>query len=190
VQGMRETLRPGFIGILGLLLLLSSCATHSIYYSGLFEGKRFLQSGQYDKALAQFKAAEADRRNGESLAFLATAHYKTGDFQTADAWASLAIDSYGFYALRALGYRALALFRLAKPEATKALEGYLALYRLSFPLTSIEDIGIMMEKTQFDLPKLERLIDEQVQWYEREVEQYLSTGTGFYDRSSGGDLFP
>jgi tetratricopeptide (TPR) repeat protein len=189
---MRETLRPGFIGILGLLLLLSSCATHSVYYTGLFEGKRFLQSGQYDKALARFKAAEADHRDGESLAFLATALYKTGDFQTALAvtGASLTIDPYGFYALRALGYRALALFRLANPEASKALEGYLNLYRLRFPLTSIEEIGIMMERKQFDLPKLERLIDEQVQWYEGEVDQYLNSKTGFYDRSSGGDLFP
>jgi tetratricopeptide (TPR) repeat protein len=189
---MREALRPGIIGILGLLLLLSSCATHSVYYSGLFEGKRFLQRGQYDKALAQFKAAEADHRDGENLAFLATADYKTGDFQAAliNAGASLAIDPHGYHTLRALGYRALALFRLGQPEAREAIEGYLALYRLSYPLTSIEDIGIMMERKQFNLPRLERLIDEQVEWYEGEVEQYLSTGTGFYDRMSGGDLFP
>jgi tetratricopeptide (TPR) repeat protein len=189
---MREALRPGIIGGVGLLLLLSSCATYNVYYTGLFEGRRFLDNGQYDKALAQFQAAGTTYRDGEVFAFLATARYRTGDFAAAitDAGASLAIEPNGFYTLRALGYRALALLRLQKPEAGAAVGDYLRRYRLSYPLTSIEEIEIMVEKKEMELPRLESLIDEQVRWYEGEVEQYLSTRTGFYDRYFGGGLYP
>jgi hypothetical protein len=56
----------------------------------------------------------------------------------------------------------------------------------------------MVRSGNIDMPRLENLIEEQVSWFENDVELYWSTGVGYYDgrnviggpfRFQGGAIF-
>ena len=63
-----------------------------------------------------------------------------------------------------------------------ALNKYLEYYRHVYPLTNIEDVEAMAKSGDIKLPALERLLDEQITTYERDVTQAVTMGTGFYSR--------
>ena len=42
----------------------------------------------------------------------------------------------------------------------------------------------MAQTSNIDMPLLEKLIEEQVSWFENDVELYWSSGVGYYDARS------
>jgi hypothetical protein len=108
------------------------------------------------------------------------------------------MEGHGYYGLRILGYKALILLRRDQREGLEALGWYVTAYGRSDPLMTINDVEDMRRSGKIDLERLEILIEEQVSWYEKEVEQFLATGTGYYDgkgfiggpfRLEGGIIF-
>jgi hypothetical protein len=98
-----------------------------------------------------------------------------------------------------MGYKALILLKRDKTEGLKALDQYIDAYAQRDPLASIADVENMWTSRHIDMNLLGHLIENQVSWYEGEVKQYLSTGTGYYDGKSttsgpsrlrGGTLSP
>ena len=73
-----------------------------------------------------------------------------------------------------------------------ALKDYIDRYDNAYPLETIRALRKMVESGNVDQARMEKIIEEQIWWYESETEQYLSTGTGFYDRGGkdNGGYFP
>ncbi len=187
MQGLRKALWAGLLLVV-VPFLVASCATGStIAAQGLFDGKRFLEAGAYDRAKASLGDALVYRKDAEVLAFLGTAEYMNGDLNSAARHLdeAMAANPYGFWYLRALGYKALVLLKEGQTEqGLRVLEEYVSFYGKRDPLMDIKDVSLMIAKGAVDLPELQRLIGEQVNWYERDVEQYRTNRTGFYDRFS------
>jgi tetratricopeptide (TPR) repeat protein len=174
------------IFIIALPLSFTSCSTTYIKYSqNIFDGKRLLEKGEYQKAKEHFQEATLYSKDFQSLTYLAIAYYKMGDIENAAVLIQEAakITIYDYRYLRTLGYGALILLKRDKEEGLEALKNYLILYRRCSPLLTIKDVRQMEETGQVDIDRLEKLIEEQVSWYENDIEQFKSTGTGFYDRS-------
>ncbi len=87
--------------------------------------------------------------------------------------------------LRIYGYKALILLNTDSALGMKALDDYIRRYESDFPLESIKDLRTMRESGRIDKKRLEVLIDEQVQWYEKEMELYIYNNVGFYAREKG-----
>jgi hypothetical protein len=46
---------------------------------------------------------------------------------------------------------------------------------------SINDVKEMVRSGNVDMPRLENLIEEQISWYESDIELYMDSGVGYYD---------
>jgi tetratricopeptide (TPR) repeat protein len=159
----------------------------------MFHGKRLLREDDYADARIDFlKAAEA-RKWPAAYAFAATASYKMGDLTGAERYLAEAerLDRGDYSYVRVLGYRALTLLKQGREnEGREALQQYALILRsISSPMGA-KQIEIWMRQPQMDLPGLEKLIDEQVGRYESDIEQYQSTGTGFYQRAGNFRVGP
>jgi tetratricopeptide (TPR) repeat protein len=177
-----------FIPVTIALLSLSCSASWNTYSDDMFHGKRLLRDEDFAGARTDFlKAAEAQKWPS-AYAFAATASYKMGDLAGAERYIAEAerLDGRDYSYLRVLGYKALTLLKQGKEE-----EGQEVLRRYAWILRSISSpmgarqIEIWMRQQHMDLPGLEKLIDQQVGQYESDIEQYQSTGTGFYQRRGG-----
>jgi tetratricopeptide (TPR) repeat protein len=175
---------------------LLSCSTpSSIYLDNMFWGKKALDETDYQQAKDCFmKAAEA-YRNASALAFAATASYKLGDLSGAEQTIGEAerldrghtFDGRYFPSVRIMGYKALILLTEEREdEGIESLSQYLEMYKHIHSGSTVREIEVMVRKRQFNLARLEVLIDDEVKWYEDDVDQYLRTGTGYYDRASRG----
>ncbi len=81
------------------------------------------------------------------------------------------------------GYKALIFLRGDnKAEGFLALQEYIGFYSNLRPLMNIWEVEAMVKKRRVDLAKLEIVIDEQVDRYEDEIENFQKTGTGPYGR--------
>jgi hypothetical protein len=86
-----------------------------------------------------------------------------------------------------MGYKALILLTEEREdEGIESLSQYLEMYKHIHSGSTVREIEVMVRKRQFNLARLEGLIDDQIKWYEDDVDQYLRTGTGYYDRASRG----
>ncbi|MBA4417743.1 MAG: hypothetical protein C0392_07515 [Syntrophus sp. (in: bacteria)] len=183
---MWKTIYTGISGIV-LLFLVSSCAsfaTYSAYSRYMFEGKGLFKDQEYAKAQQLFQKAVETRRDGPALTYLAITCYKTGNLDKAEYLIREAenLDPYNYFHLRTKGYKALILLKKDKQEGMAALKEYIDYYRQRAPLMTIDDVDRMWRSRTIDMDSLETLIEEQVSWRENDVEQFYSTGTGFYDR--------
>jgi tetratricopeptide (TPR) repeat protein len=183
---MWKTIYTGISGI-ALLFLLCSCAsfaTYSEYSRDMFEGKRFFKDQEYKEAQQFFQKAVDTVKDSASLTYLAITCYKTDNLNRAEQLIIEAdkLDPNNYIHLRTKGYKALILLKKDKKEGMAALKEYIDYYRHSDPLMTIDKVEGMWRSGNIDMNKLEDLVEEQVSWWENDVEQYYSTGTGFYDR--------
>lgn len=166
------------------LSVLSSCATsYSDYRNNFVKGKEMMARGEFQEARMYFVRASQSQQIPEALAYAATASYKMSDIENAERYIGDAknYNGKGFSDLRIAGYRALILLKKGRTsEGMKALREYIALYSHLYPLDTIGEVETMAEKNTIDLKKLETLLDEQITWYNDEVEQFQKTRTGFY----------
>jgi hypothetical protein len=177
-------------GIVLMALLLFSCSTSNMSYrQDMFDGTNFLRQGEYEQARARFMKAAQEQKDARSLAFIATANYKLNDLAAAERYLTEAegLGRYGFSLLRVSGYKTLVLLKEdRKTEGVEALKEYVGYYRHVYPMPSIEDVERMWKTDKVDMPALERLIDEQVTTYEKDIDQYQTTRTGWYSRGGNG----
>ena len=167
------------------LLSLSCSSSWNAYSDDMFHGKRLLREDDYADARIDFlKAAEAQKWPS-AYAFAATASYKMGDLASAEQYLAVAerLDGGDYSYVRVLGYKALTLLKQGKEnEGREVLQQYARiLYSISSPMGA-KQIDVWMRQQPMDLPMLEKLIDQQVGLYESDIEQYQSTGAGFYQR--------
>ena len=169
-----------------MALLSLSCSTGwNIYSDDMFHGKRLLQEEEYGEARTDFLRAAEAQKWPSAYAFAATASYKMGDLAGAEQYVAEAerLDGKDYSYVRVLGYKALTLLRQGKErEGREALQRYAQTLRSISSPKGARQIEIWMKQQQMDLAGLERMIDQQVGQYESDIEQYQSTGTGFYNR--------
>jgi hypothetical protein len=176
-------------GIMVSVFLFFACSTaYMAYQQDMFDGINLLRRGDYEQARALFLKAAEEQRDARSLAFIATANYKLNDLAAAERYLAEAegFKQSGFSLLRIAGYKALVLLKEnRKAQGMEALKDYIDYYKLVYPMPSIETVETMWMKDRVNMAVLENLIDEQVITYEQDIDQYITTRTGWYSR--GGD---
>ena len=172
-----------------LLASLSACSvTYQAYTRGMFNGQRALEKGDYESARRNFEEAYQNEKDPVLLTYMAVVNYKMNNIADAERLIREAEwrGANDIYYLRTVGYKALILLKQDKAEGMDALSQYIALYALHDPLMTIDDVDAMRKSGTIDMSRLEKLIEDQVSWYEGEIQQYLSSGTGFYDGKYSG----
>ena len=176
------------IPVILLSFCLFQCAGWNAYQSNMYGGRMALNVGEYERARQDFlKAAEASP-DARSYAYAATASYKMHDLPEARRLVREAerLDGKTYMILRIRGYKALILLAEGREkEGLDALNDYLAVYENAYPLETVRDVERMARSGRVDLPRLEKLLDEQITTYENDLEQFWGTGTGWFgERSS------
>ena len=194
--------RWGFILLLIALnfLCIACSTTYYAYSKGIFHGKEALKKGDYTEAKLDFEEAYQNEKAPDALMYLAIVDYKTNNLDSAERLIreseSMGMGNYHY--LRVLGYKALILLKKNSELGLEALDRYVSFYAVNDPLMSINDVQEMVRSGNIDIPRLENLIEEQVSWFENDVELYWSTGVGYYDgrnviggpfRFQGGAIF-
>jgi tetratricopeptide (TPR) repeat protein len=182
--------RKGIILLLiALTFLCSACSTpYHAYSQGIFQGKEALKKGDYAGAKRDFEEAYQNDKSPEALMYLAIIDYKTNNLDSAEKLIREAemMGSGNYHYLRVLGYKALILLKKDRDQGLEALDRYVSFYALRDPLMSINDVQEMVRSGNIDMQHLEGLIEEQVSWFENDVELYWSSGVGYYD---GRDVY-
>jgi tetratricopeptide (TPR) repeat protein len=146
-----------------------------------------MKRGEFEESRAYFVKAYELQRLPEPLVYAAIASYKMNDIKWADYYIREAdrYDCKGLTELRIDGYKALIFIREDNMgEGYRALQEYAEFYSHLKPLMNIWEVEAMVKKRRIDLVRLEILIDEQIDRYEDEIEQYRKTGTGPYGAGS------
>ena len=172
-----------------LLALVSGCsATYYAYCKDIKHGKDALKSNDYGAAKRSFEEAYQNGRSLDVLMYLAIIDYKTNNLDSAERLIreaeTMGIGNYHY--LRVLGYWALILLKKNREQGLEALDRYVVFYSRIDPLMSIDEVKAMLKTGDIDMARLDKLIEEQVLWYENDIEQYWSTGTGWYASKWGG----
>ena len=172
-----------------LLALVSGCsATYHAYCKDMVLGRDALKYNDYGAAKRSFEEAYQNGRSPDALMYLAIIDYKTNDLDSAERLISQAqgMGVGNYHYLRVLGYKALILLKKKSEQGPEALDRYVVFYSRIDYLMSIEKVKAMLTTGDIDIIRLEKLIEEQVSWYENDIEQYWSTGTGWYADKWGG----
>lgn len=174
-----------------LFLMLSACSTtRHAYRAGIFYGEKALRGGDYAEAKRNFEAAYQIDKTPDALMYLAIVDYKTDKLDSAERLIREAeiMDSTNYRYLRVLGYKALILLKKNSEQGLVDLDRYVVFYAFCDPLMSINDVNKMVRNRNVDLALLEKLIEEQITWFENDIELYWSSGVGYYDgkNSFGG----
>jgi len=202
MQGMWKAIHPGGIKdlqriclIIISIILLCSCSMikqFNLYTQGIEEGKRYIKNGEYEKARPYFELARKQLNYYLPLVYLSYIDFKANRIDDALRWIEeaerkMVADEYN---LRLLGYKALILLKKDRVEGLKALNIYLENYERVYPLISITEVIRMRDSGDIDEKNLERLIQEQVEFYEDGIEQFLNTRTGPFEGIYGiiGDI--
>ncbi|MBA4390955.1 MAG: hypothetical protein C0399_08455 [Syntrophus sp. (in: bacteria)] len=181
---MRKTIYTVIV-VLFLCLSMYSCSTmYALYNDNIYRGKQLLLDKEYTAAEKHFQQAMNSLRDAVSLTFLAVAEYKMGNLEAAGKLIEEAAKEKPdtLYQIRTFGYRAIILTKLDKIHGMMALKDYINRYENLYPLESIGELKGMVQKGNIDAEQMEKTIEEQIEWYEKEMEQYLTTRTGFYAR--------
>ena len=182
--------RKGIILLLiALTFLFSACSTtYHAYSKGIFHGKEALKKGDYAGAKRDFEDAYQNDKTPDATMYLAIVDYKTNNMNSAERLIREAesMGSGNYHYLRVLGYKALILLKKNRDQGFEALDRYIAFYALRDPLMSINVIHQMVRSGNIDMSRLESLIEEQVSWFENDVELYWGSGVGYYD---GRDVY-
>jgi tetratricopeptide (TPR) repeat protein len=145
-------------------------------------GRGALQQNDYSTARRNFEEAYQIGKSPTALMYLAIIDYRTGNLDSAERLIReaemMGIGNYHY--LRVLGYKALILLNKDREQGLEALDRYVVLYSRNDPLMSINEVREMVVSGSIDIPLLNKLIEDQVSWYENDIQQYWSTGTGWY----------
>ena len=181
---MWKTLHSGIGIIIIVSVFLLSCTTYAVYSKNFLAGKNDFNAGRYDEARKFFEDAAKVESDAAVLTYLAATAYKKGQFADAAALIGRAENSSPdtLTYLRMYGYKALILLQVDNALGMKALDDYIKRYGFDYPLDSIKEIRAMRQSGIIDKKRLEFLIDEQVEWYEKEMELYIYNNVGFYAR--------
>jgi tetratricopeptide (TPR) repeat protein len=170
-----------------VLFFLGACAsTYSAFRGNMFQGKTLLADKEYKEARENFLKAASIEKSATAYAFAATASYKMNDLAAAEGYIKEAekIKGGGIY-LRTAGYKTLILLKEGrKPEGLDALKRYVEIYNRNLPLPSVKENQAMLKRGEVDLGRLEQLMDEQINGFDRDMEQ-LETGLGIWSGSGG-----
>ena len=188
MQGLWKALRAGLVI---LTLFAASCsAPYTAYRHDLVQGQTLLRQRDYDDARKAFERAALAMPDAEAYALAATASYKANDM--AGVWqyleqAERARGMKSFSAFRIMAYKALVLFKTGRDaEAFNVLKDYTYAYSNAFISSNTRDIELVWKRQRVEnLAQLEKMLDEDVGAYEESIEQFYSTGTGYFDRNSG-----
>lgn len=197
MQGMWKAIHPGGIKdlqriclIIISIILLCSCSMikqFNLYTQGIEEGKRYIKNGEYEKARPYFELARKQLNYYLPLVYLSYIDFKANRIDDALRWIEeaerkMVADEYN---LRLLGYKALILLKKDRVEGLKALNIYLENYERVYPLISITEVIRMRDSGDIDEKNLERLIQEQVEFYEKGIEELFNTKTGPFEAIYG-----
>jgi tetratricopeptide (TPR) repeat protein len=182
---MRKAVRSGF-GLIAGSFLLFSCTTYAEYSRKLLAGKDLFNAGRYEEAQRPLQEAARAYKDAAALTYLAATAYKRGQFESARALIEQAEKSPPdrLSYLRMYGYKALIFLGVDDTLGMLALDDYVKRYECDYPLASINAVKAMRQSGAIDRGSLEALIDEQVQWYEKEMELYIYNNVGFYARET------
>jgi hypothetical protein len=172
-----------------LLALVSGCsATYHAYCKDMVLGRDALKYNDYGAAKRNFEEAYQSGRSPDALMYLAIIDYKTNDLDSAERLINQAqgMGVGNYHYLRVLGYKALILLKKNREQGLEALDRYVVFYSRIDYLMSMGEVKAMLMTGDIDIVRLEKLIEEQVSWYENDIEQYWSTGTGWYADKWGG----
>ncbi len=188
---MWKALRAGVITTLFVVAAAGCTGTYGLQRSALVHGKYFYGKGDYAKAREHLEEALRYGKDPETLAYLAAIQYRARDLEGAAERIREAerVDPGSPVFLRIAGYRALILLGREGEGGLTALMEYADMYRHSYPLESLKDVEGMVESGKVDREKLLDLIEAQVSWYEKDVEEFRSTGTGYFDRRTDTSVF-
>jgi tetratricopeptide (TPR) repeat protein len=188
MQGLWKAVHAG--SVILALFAVSCSAPYTAYRHDLVQGQSLLRQRDYDEARKAFEGAARAMPDAEAYALAATASYKAND--TAGAWqyleqAERANGMKSFSAFRIMAYKALVLFKTGRDaDACNVLKDYTYAYSHAFISSNTRDIELVWKRKRVeDLAQLEKMLDEDVGAYEESIEQFLSTGTGYFDRNSG-----
>jgi len=187
---MRKAVHAG-IGIVLVACLFCSCTTYSIYSRQLVAGKDLLSERRYDEAQSRLTDAARYNIDGAALTYLAVVAYRQNELGKALGYVTSAEKSPPdmLSSLRMYGYKALILIGLRDPAAIKALKEYTDRYDAYYPLESVNDVKEMWRTGAVDRPRLEVIMEEQLQLHEQDMELYIYSKVGFYSRDyrDGGE---
>ena len=188
MRGSRKILGLAMLGFVFLTVACSSTSTFTAYERDIVTGKQLLRQGDYSEARDAFLKASATEKRPEALALAATATYELNDLQGTAQYLAEAqrAGKPGTSYFRITGYKALVLLKEGnKEEGLKVLGDYIqAFAKVSNPDT-LPEVEYMWKKGTVDLPRLERLIAQQVTKYENVMDWSAKTSTGPFDRNVG-----
>jgi tetratricopeptide (TPR) repeat protein len=168
------------------LIFFLSCTTYAVCSRNLLAGKDLFSAGKYEEAQGSFLEAAKTCHDAAAFTYLAATAYKRGQFENARTLIEQAEksppDTLSY--LRMYGYKALILLSIDSRLGMEALDDYIKRYEYDYPLISINEVKAMRRSGSIDRARLEALIEEQVQWYEKEMELYIYNKVGFYARDS------
>jgi tetratricopeptide (TPR) repeat protein len=178
---MWKTIYAGIVAVLFCLSLYSCSTTGPVYSKNIFIGKQLLKEKEYTEAGKRFQEAALKTRDSVSLTFMAIAEYKMGNQESAEKLIEEAAKEKPdlFCQLRTFGYRAIIYMKRDKVAGIVALKDYIDRYEHTYFLETIKDLRKMAESGNVDETRMENIIDEQIMWYENEMEEYLTNNVGF-----------
>jgi len=178
---MRKTIYTGIITAIFCSILCSCSTTYSIYSKDIFAGKGLLKEQEYAEAARHFQNAVLQIRDSASLTFMAVAEYKMGNLESAEKWIREAEREKPDirYVVRTFGYRAIIYMKRDRAAGMEALKDYVDRYQHFYPLETIKVLQRMVRTGNIDEKMMEKIIDEQITWYETEMEEYLTNNVGF-----------
>ena len=169
--------------------LLGCSTAYQTYRSDIGTGKKMFDAGEYRQAREDFmNAAKADPTQADPYALAATASYKMNDLQTASQSIAEAAKRSGTSDahIRILGYKALILLKQGRQEeGLDALHAYIAAYENEYGPQNVREVRAMWRGKQIDLRVLEGLLDGEIEVYESDMQQFRSSGTGWFAMKYG-----
>jgi len=176
------------IVVCGVALLGCGTAYHT-YRSDMDAGKKLLNTGDYSQAREDFiGAGKAQPAEPASYALAATASYKLNDLPAASNSITEAAkrDRHSDAYIRILGYKALILLKQGREkEGLDALQAYIAAYEKEYAPQNVREVRAMWRTAHINLPVLEDLLDGEIEVYESDMQQFRSSGTGWFAQRYG-----
>ena len=172
-----------------LFVILWGCAgPYNAARMSIFEGRRFLETGDYEPARQDFIKAAQVKPSAEAYAFAATASYKMNDLEGAQGFIDEAqkLDGKSDFYPRILAYKTLVLLKEGRrEEGLEALHAYHDRYKSYYPMKNYEQVEKVLRTGKVDLTRLERLLDGDVRQYESDMAQWYGEGTGYFAQKYG-----